>query len=145
MRCAQNSSQQRRTSASKVATVVPSQEKTTEKNDLCQRPTCRSGKFQKKLANPGSIHFHAIIHLGFICSHFAFFPHLQATICQEHMHTARRISWRRRRLHVLAVNHNVSNGQQFQTEPQSIRKHLRTFRKTNSTSVCALQNSTYPC
>ena len=60
--------------------------------------------------------------LDVCCSHFAFLPHLQATICQEHMHTARRISWRRRRLHQPAVNHNVSNGQQFQTEPQSIRK-----------------------
>lgn len=46
----------------------------------------------------GFIHFQAIIHLGFLFP-CRFFPHLQATICQEHMHTARRISWRRRRAH----------------------------------------------
>ena len=108
MRCAQNSSQQRRTSAWADWQNLP-----------CQRPTCVVANFQNY---DGFIHFQAIIHLGFLLFPFRFVPHLQATICQEHMHTARRISWRRRSLHQPAVNHNVSNGQQFQTEPQSIRK-----------------------
>ena len=109
MRCAQNSSQQRRTSAWADWQNLP-----------CQRPTCVVANFQNY---DGFIHFQAIIHLGFFV--------VPISLCSAPP------GYNLPRAHAHGLDESPGDeeactnqrwittsptAQQFQTEPQSIRK-----------------------